>query len=1104
MSSVASVTGGGDDDPSTISQFSFQRKFGGAGSGAVSSVSSNSAEIIVSPTTGDVKLTYAGPEQVTSGGPGISVSGNQIFNTGVTSVNVAGSGLTINQPTGDVVITATGSGGGGGGGSASAESFCMALAANYSTSTYAEPVHPYPWTTTGGGGAFGALIPGEALFNNLTVGSVDLETGIFTCGVSGTYQVGLKITTATFNTNPPTFFIVDLDATNPRSVLTSALSPYMQMASIYLVAGHHYQLETYNEEEGLTLTIPYVFNVNGGFAWPNLMLSFSLAGGGNGTAAASPESFSVALSADAAIPQTDPRTWATVTPFTHTVDTGSFPAVSPSMLYNNLTLGSLDLPTGTFTCGVTGNYQVNLCVADYSELSPNAVWSFYDLTEDLVLHTSQDAFTTPRNLFLSKIARLQAGHQYCIRVAMPSGTGDPTNLPHQITTNDLFTTYNVQVSAGLIHNPGSSSSGSSSPEAFSICLSEDYPFGSGVAPLTGPWIDAPDTVIFPEQDPGTVFSNLTLGSLNLSTGTFTCGVSGAYQLNIWLDQWTGGTATELTLLLYDLNTTVPIYIVTRNYNFRAAIVDLVAGHQYQWSTSSDGTGTINFNSVVVNWPSFFWSMALFGGAGGGGSGENGESFALAMVNAITLTTPDEPVVIAPLTDTVDTGAFFGLSPKMLHDHLVAPNAVDLSTGVFTCGTAGQYLFQFPTSYVKGDGTAYFALQVNGDLVASDGNLLVYTGNASEGTLQGSAILDLLAGDQVQLICSSGDPSQFIGGIINNTNTAGQTLSGPNTTYSVVWKCVRIMGGGSGGGGGGGGGTVMSVTGGTGINVNNTDPTNPVVSNAGVLSVAVGAGLSASASTGAITLTNTGVRQLQAGTGISLSSATGNVTISATGGGGGGGGGAQTLQLMTPSGVPTASGLSGNISGNFLNLSNTGILQMTAGPGISLSGNQLNKTITATGGYRRIGFFQPITATYSYSTSTVPYVLNNWATSTTTTAGWWATRELALAGFQGGQVVIPIEGLWRITAQLVATDDSGARLAVCQGAGLTPLLTGQNSSDANRQVSQLNCTIYFDQGEIVSITNTQPGSFTIYKTFGALNLTGTYWGMEWIGPTSYNP
>jgi len=1101
MSSVASVTGGGDDDPSTISQFSFQRKFGGAGSGAVSSVSSNSAEIIVSPTTGDVKLTYAGPEQMTSGGPGISVSGNQIFNTGVTSVNVAGSGLTINQPTGDVVITATGSGGGGGSGAASAESFCMALAANYSTSTYAEPVHPYPWTTTGGGGAFGGLIPGEALFNNLTVGSVDLETGIFTCGVSGTYQVGLKVTTATFNTNPPTFFIRDLDAVGPPSVLTSPLSPHMQMISIYLLAGHHYQLETYNEEEGLTLTIPYVFNVNGGFAWPNLMVSFSLAGGGNGTAAASPESFSVALSADAAIPESDPRTWATVTPFTHTVDTGSFPAVSPSMLYNNLTLGSLDLPTGTFTCGVTGNYQVNLYVADYSELSTNAVWSFYDLTEDLVLHTSQEAATTPRNLFLSKIARLQAGHQYCVRVAMPSGTGSPSNLPHQITTTDLFTTYNVQVSVGLIHNPGSSSSGSSSPEAFAICLAADFNFASGVGVIS-PWVSTP-TII--EVTAETIFDRLSFGSLNLSTGEFTCGLSGQYQFFLTSPAWTG-TATEVRLLIFDDTVGLPI-CQNMSSNPFYAILDLVAGHVYHIAFAADGTGQIpELSPTLGNWPNLIWSMALFGGAGGGGGvGENGESFALAMVNAITLTTPDVPVVIAPLTDTVDSGSFPGLSPKMLHDHLVAPNAVDLSTGVFTCGTAGQYLFQFPTTYIKGSGLAYFALQVNGDLVAADGSLLGYTGNNLEGTPQGSAVLDLLAGDQVQLICSSGDPSQFIGGIINNTNTAGQNIvSGPNTTYSVVWKCARIMGGGSGGGGGGGGGTVLSVTGGTGINVNNTDPTNPVVSNAGVLSVAVGAGLSASASTGAITLTNTGVRQLQAGTGISLSSATGNVTISATGGGGGGGGGAQTLQLMTPSGVPTASGLSGNISGSFLNLSNTGILQMTAGPGISLSGNQLNKTITATGGYRRIGFFQPITATYSYSTSTVPYVLNNWATSTTTTAGWWATRELALAGFQGGQVVIPIEGLWRITAQLVATDDSGARLAVCQGAGLVPLLTGQNSSDANRQVSQLSCTIYFDQGEIISITNTQPGSFTIYKTFGALNLTGTYWGMEWVGPTSYNP
>lgn len=51
--------------------------------------------------------------------------------------------------------------------------------------------------------------------------------------------------------------------------------------------------------------------------------------------------------------------------------------------------------------------------------------------------------------------------------------------------------------------------------------------------------------------------------------------------------------------------------------------------------------------------------------------------------------------------------------------------------------------------------------------------------------------------------------------------------------------------------------------------------------AGVTSITASTGLSASSSTGAVTLTNTGVTSLTAGTGISLSASTGSVTVSST-------------------------------------------------------------------------------------------------------------------------------------------------------------------------------------------------------------------------------
>lgn len=930
MSSVASVTGGGDDDPSTISQFSFQRKFG-VGAGQVNSVTSNSAEIIATPSTGDVVLTYAGPEQVTSGGDGISVVGNEIFNTGVTSLAVAGTGLTINQPTGDVVITGTG----GGGGPAAASRLSMMVTADFT-------VLASSTTAT-----WGVSVPG--VFSNMDPGILGVSADM-TWGTDGTF-----------------------------SVTTSGS---------YLIS----------------------------YAFVNDFFSTATAGN----------------TFFAACVNTTSNTTLAVSSPSHTtqVDTSN-----------------LILPSQQFTSAVTLEAGQVYQVIFYAQLASVDVTYVSQIPENF--NADPDQFVPYPAILFS-----------CVSLG---GTG----------------------------------SGSSSPEAFAIFLAEDFDFGgSGGTGVISPWQSSPLSLIGLSDT--TIFDHLTLGSLNLATGEFTCGLSGEYQFFLSCNTFTETTATYLTLAIYDDTTGSPIWFGNAGEAIYA-ILDLVASHVYHIEFATDGTGQIPLLSTLSsNWPNMVWSMAYLSGRGSGGDGSSGESFALAMVNGINLGAAgaDVPVIVAPLTDTVDTGSFPGLSPKMLHNRLVGPNAVDLTNGFFTCGTAGQYLFQFPTSYIYGDGTAYFALRVNGTAMASDGAVLANVGNKAEGTPQGSAILNLVPGDQVELVCSSGDPGLLPGmGVINNTNTAGG-----NATYSVVWKCVRIMGSASGGGGGGGGGgTVLSVTGGTGINVDNTDPTNPVVSNAGVRSVAVGAGLSASASTGAITLTNTGVRQLQAGPGISLSAGTGNVTVSATGGGGGGGG-AQTLQLMTPSGAPTASGLSGNISGNFLNLSNTGILQMTAGPGISLTGNQLNKTITATGQYPRSGFFVPLFSDETISNpGPGPIAIGNWRSVSPPTSANWMTTDLGIIVTSFfTSVTIPRTGLWRITGQLV-TDNSGARMVICKTPSLTPLVSGNNITDATRQVSQIDTLLYFVQGDVVTMCLDQTGTSHVYRNFGAFNLLGTYWSMFYEGP-----
>jgi hypothetical protein len=76
-----------------------------------------------------------------------------------------------------------------------------------------------------------------------------------------------------------------------------------------------------------------------------------------------------------------------------------------------------------------------------------------------------------------------------------------------------------------------------------------------------------------------------------------------------------------------------------------------------------------------------------------------------------------------------------------------------------------------------------------------------------------------------------------------------------------------------------GGTSATVSAGTGISVSGGPAYT--VSNTGVTSITASTGISASTSTGPVTLTNTGVTSLTAGTDITLSGSTGGVTVAVT-------------------------------------------------------------------------------------------------------------------------------------------------------------------------------------------------------------------------------
>jgi hypothetical protein len=87
--------------------------------------------------------------------------------------------------------------------------------------------------------------------------------------------------------------------------------------------------------------------------------------------------------------------------------------------------------------------------------------------------------------------------------------------------------------------------------------------------------------------------------------------------------------------------------------------------------------------------------------------------------------------------------------------------------------------------------------------------------------------------------------------VNSLSGALTLAAGTNVTLGTVGNTITINSTATGGG------TVNSVVAGTGIAVDSSTPSAPVVSNTGVLSLAAGAGIAVSAATGAITISATG-------------------------------------------------------------------------------------------------------------------------------------------------------------------------------------------------------------------------------------------------------
>ena len=114
--------------------------------------------------------------------------------------------------------------------------------------------------------------------------------------------------------------------------------------------------------------------------------------------------------------------------------------------------------------------------------------------------------------------------------------------------------------------------------------------------------------------------------------------------------------------------------------------------------------------------------------------------------------------------------------------------------------------------------------------------------------------------------------------------------------------------------------------------------NVAISNTGVLSVAVGSGLSTSGASGAITLANTGVTSIVAGTNVTLSGGvgTGAVTVNASGGTSG------TVTSVTSAGVGSGIVVGGTATDPTISTA------LTAGDGVVLSNGTGNALVITAG------------------------------------------------------------------------------------------------------------------------------------------------------------
>ena len=501
-------------------------------------------------------------------------------------------------------------------------------------------------------------------------------------------------------------------------------------------------------------------------------------------------------------------------------------------------------------------------------------------------------------------------------------------------------------------------------------------------------------------------------------------------------------------------------VVTLQYN---GVNTVSSGTGIDVDNTTPGVAVVNNTgvlSITTNTPSLLAitntggpagtgeiNLDVLGGGGGGGGGVSEESFSIAMGNDFNLTNTGTDATLTDFIDTVNVLGTPDIDPATLHNNLTT-GTLNLGTGEFTVGTTGRYLVTWPNC---NNDQIYIRLRVNGVKMVPP----VIAGEA----VTNSVIANLTAGDVLTLT--------VFDNAVTTITAVSTTISGVDV-YTVLWG-VALIAPGAGGGGGGGGGGVASVSAeNVYITVDNTDPANPIIGNGGVRTVSAGnayigvnnadpknpvisnngvrtlslfspnPGLSLTGTANAPILRNTGVLSVQSSNptllGVSTNNGVVTLTPSSSGGGGGGGGGVTGVSAVLADGTESPN-LGLQITGaTAVQIMNKAVLRVTGGSGISIAGDQRNRTISVgqLGSGSNYTVFDPSTGFQTmsgsaryYRTETIPMIYySDTPTQAPGANEIYATSRSWFPSFRNAANINSLTGFWPIPMEVVSIPLSG--------------------------------------------------------------------------------